>query len=266
MYNIFIYVGKVNGMKTLIENININYQVFGEGKDVLVLHGWGAEIATIMPVANALSAKFKVWLLDLPGFGESDLPGEDWDVYSYADFVKKFADSMGITNPILIGHSFGGRLSIILAGKKIMNSPKIILVDSAGIKPKRGFDYYAKVYSYKAMKRVAALVGKMSKELEEKIKSKFGSSDYKNASPVMRKVFVRVVNEDLTYLLKDIDCPTLLFWGENDDATPLSDAKKMEKLIPDAGIVTVPGGGHYSYLDNFPMFSAVANKFLEKDA
>lgn len=116
------------------------------------------------------------------------------------------------------------------------------------------------------MKRAAALVGKMSKELEEKIKSKFGSSDYKNASPILRKVFVRVVNEDLTYLLKDIDCPTLLFWGENDDATPLSDAKKMEKIIPDAGIVTVPGGGHYSYLDNFPMFSAVVNKFLEKDA
>ena len=252
-------------MKKLIENININYEVYGEGKDVLVLHGWGAEIRAIKPIADALSAKFRVWILDLPGHGESDLPPENWDVYSYADFVKKTADELGIKNPILIGHSFGGRLSIILAAKKLLNPPKIILVDSAGIKPDRGIDYYFRVYTYKLAKRVAACAGKLSKSLEDRIKSKFGSSDYKNAAKALRSVFVRVVNEDLTYLLKDINCPTLLFWGENDDATPLSDAKKMEQLIPDAGIVTVPGGGHFSYLDNFPMFNAVANKFLEKD-
>ena len=252
-------------MKKLIENININYEVYGEGKDVLVLHGWGAEIRAIKPIADALSGKFRVWLLDLPGHGESELPPENWDVYAYADFVKKATEELGIINPILIGHSFGGRLSIILAAKKLLNPPKMILVDSAGIKPRRGADYYFKVYTYKIMKRVAALTGKFSKSLEDKIKSKFGSSDYKNAAPALRAVFVRVVNEDLTYLLKDIACPTLLFWGENDDATPLSDAKKMEQLIPDAGIVTVPGGGHFSYLDNFPMFNAVANKFLEKD-
>ncbi|MBR6523329.1 MAG: alpha/beta hydrolase [Clostridia bacterium] len=252
-------------MKILVNNININYEVFGEGKDVLVLHGWGADIRAIKPVADALSGSFKVWLLDLPGFGQSDLPPEDWDVYAYADFVKRFADTLEIVNPILIGHSFGGRLSIILSAKKIMTPPKIILVDSAGIKPRHGLDYYCKVYTYKIMKRVAAFIGKLSKPLEEKIKGKFGSSDYKNANPIMRKVMVRVVNEDLTYLLKDIACPTLLFWGEKDDATPLSDAKKMEKLIPDAGVVTVPGGGHYSYIDNFPLFNAVSNKFLEKD-
>lgn len=252
-------------MKILVDNININYEILGEGKDILVLHGWGADIRAIKPIADALSGKFKVWLLDLPGFGQSDMPPENWDVYSYADFVKKFADTMEIVNPILIGHSFGGRLSIILAAKKLMIPPKIILVDSAGIKPKRGVDYYCKVYTYKMMKRIAALMGKLSKPFEEKIKSKFGSSDYKNANPIMRAVMVRVVNEDLTYLLKDIACPTLLFWGEKDDATPLSDAKKMEKLIPDAGIVTVSGGGHYSYIDNLPLFSAVSNKFLEKD-
>ena len=252
-------------MKISVDNLSINYEVHGEGKDVLVLHGWGAEIKTVRPIADALSGKFKVWLLDLPGFGESDLPEDDWDVYSYARFVKKFADIVGIVNPILIGHSFGGRLSIILSAKKIMTPPKIILVDSAGIKPRRGIDYYIKVYSYKIMKKLASLFGKISKNLEEKLKSKFGSSDYKSAPPVLRNVFVRVVNEDLTYLLKDISCPTLLFWGEKDDATPLTDAKKMEKLIPDAGIVVVTGAGHYSYLDNFPMFNAVANKFLEKD-
>ena len=150
-------------MKILIDNININYEVHGEGKDVLVLHGWGAEIGAIRPIANTLSGNFRVWLVDLPGFGESDLPPESWDVYSYADFVKKLADALEITDPILIGHSFGGRLSIILAAKKLLNPPKIILVDSAGIKPKRGADYYFKVYTYKLMKRIAALTGKIKR-------------------------------------------------------------------------------------------------------
>ncbi len=252
-------------MNIVIDKLNINYETYGDGKDVLVLHGWGANIAAIKPIADALSQNFRVWLLDLPGFGGSDTPSADWDVYSYARFVKEFADAMGITSPILIGHSFGGRLSIILAAKKMLSCPKIILVDSAGIKPKRGANYYIKVYTYKAAKKVAKLAGAFSKTLENRIKQSFGSADYKNANPTMRNIMVKVVNEDLTYLLKDISCPTLLIWGEKDDATPLSDAKKMEQLIPDAGIVSFPNAGHFSYLDNFPQFSLVVNKFLEKD-
>ena len=150
-----------------IDGISVNYEVFGEGKDLLVLHGWGADIGAVMPMVNAWKDRFKVWVPDLPGFGKSGLPGENWDVYSYADFAEKFMMKVGIENPILAGHSFGGRLCIILAAKKMTNPEKMILVDSAGVKPKHGISYKIKVYSYKLAKKTANIIGKFSKETEE---------------------------------------------------------------------------------------------------
>lgn len=248
-----------------IDGTDINYEVSGEGADVLVLHGWGANIPAVLPIVNSLMGKMRVWAIDFPGFGKSALPPENWDVYSYADLVKKFVDKMEIKTPVLIGHSFGGRVCIILAGKKMLDINKIVLVDAAGIKPKHGMGYYFKVYSYKVAKKVASFIGRFSKETEENIKSLFGSSDYKNANPVMRNIMVRVVNEDLQYLLPQIDKPTLLIYGSQDDATPVSDAKIMEKLIPDSGLVVLEGAGHFSYIDKNAQFGAVVRKFLEND-
>jgi pimeloyl-ACP methyl ester carboxylesterase len=99
----------------------------------------------------------------------------------------------------------------------------------------------------------------------EKRRAKAGSSDYNNASPRMRAILSKVVNEDLCHLMPKISAPTLLFWGENDTATPLSDAKRMEKLIPDAGLVTVAGAGHYAFLENTPLFLRVVESFLSKE-
>lgn len=246
-----------------IDGINVNYETYGEGRDLLILHGWGANIGAVMPMINAWKDKFKVWALDLPGFGKSDMPREDWNVYSYADFVKKFVDKTGIETPILVGHSFGGRLCIILAAKKMITPEKIILVDSAGVKPKHGLDYKIKVYSYKLAKKAASVIGIFSKETEEKIKSAFGSADYKNANPIMRNVMVRVVNEDLTYLFDKVEPPALLIWGEKDDATPVSDARIMEEKMHDAGLVVLKNAGHFSYIDKPGEFAVITKNFLE---
>jgi pimeloyl-ACP methyl ester carboxylesterase len=142
---------------------------------------------------------------------------------------------------------------------------KVILVDAAGIKPKRSLKYYAKVYSFKVGKKFWQLVlekEKAQKRIDE-MRAKRGSSDYAGASPMMRAILSKVVNEDLTDRLPLITAPSLLIWGENDTATPLADAKKMVKLIPDAGLVSFPGCGHYSFLDNPVQFRAVLSSFLK---
>ena len=94
------------------------------------------------------------------------------------------------------------------------------------------------------------------------MRARRGSSDYAQSSPKMRAVMSKVVNEDLTHLLKDIKAPSLLIWGENDTATPMRDARLMEKLIPGGALVSFPGCGHYSFLDNPGQFAAVLNSFL----
>ena len=247
-----------------IDGLNINYTESGDSQKppVLILHGWGCNCTTVKSIASCIDDSFHVFCLDLPGHGKSDEPQEVWSTHDFANLVKKFAGTLSLTSPILIGHSFGGRTSIAFASENPV--AKMVLVDSAGITPKRSLKYYYKVYSYKTLKKLAlGLLGeKKSREMLEKIVKKKGSADYQAASPKMRAVMSKCVNEDLRKLLPKIAAPTLLIWGENDTATPLSDAQLMEKLIPDAGLVKFAQCGHYSFLDNPFAFKTVLRQFL----
>lgn len=243
-------------------NTELNYLVEGEGRDIILLHGWGQNIAMMQPLADYLKQWFRVWILDFPGFGASPEPPFAWDIYDYTTMLADFILRKGIKNPTLIGHSFGGRVSIIYAAKH-EDVHKLILLDSAGIKPKRALDYYLKVYTYKASKVILSLPG--FDKLKQKFLRNAGSHDYQNASQKMREIMVKVVNEDLTYLLSKIKAPTLLVWGEQDEATPLSDAYIMEKEIPNAGLVVFPQAGHYAYLECLEQLKRVLHSFFSKD-
>ena len=212
-----------------------------------------------------MEERFRVINVDFAGFGQSEEPTDVWGVEEYTRSLEAIAKAEGIENPILVGHSFGGRVSIVFASRN--KTCKIILTDAAGVKPKRSLTYYRKVYTYKLLKRLAPIfLGKeRAQELINQRRAKAGSSDYNNASPRMRAILSKVVNEDLCHLMPKISAPTLLFWGENDTATPLADAKRMEKLIPDAGLVTVAGAGHYAFLENTPLFLRVVESFLSKE-
>lgn len=254
-------------MKINIDGLELNYIVEGSGNDVIILHGWGANINTIMPIFNILKDKFKVHAIDLPGFGDSMEPDNPIDSFKYADMVKSYMNEMRIEKVILIGHSFGGKLSIILGHKYPTLVERIVLVNSAGLIPKRGAKYYIKVYSFKTLKFIYKNIFFWLKDEKkmDKFYKKFGSTDYKDSSGVMRKILVTVVNENLLPLLREIQAPTLLIWGNEDMDTPLYMGKIMEKEIKDSGLVVLEGTGHYSYLDDYQRFSVILRSFLEYD-
>lgn len=244
--------------------LKINYETLGEGKVVLILHGWGASITSVKPIINKLSDRFKVIAIDLPGFGESELPHEVWGTKEYAKLVEEFMNKLSIENPIVIGHSFGGRVLIYLTGMMKVGVEKIILIDSAGIKKKKSLKNYIKIYTFKFIKVIVNLVFSKSRaeKVIEKARKKFGSADYKNSSGLLRQIMVRVINEDLRCYLPQIKASTLLIWGENDHDTPISDGKTMEKMIPDAGLVTLKNAGHFSYLDRPYEFNLILEYYL----
>lgn len=247
-----------------IQDININYIVEGEGSPILILHGWGASIDTVRPIINILNNRYKVYALDLPGFGSSSEPKEAIDSFQYAEIVREFLKEMNIEKATFIGHSFGGKLSIILSSKYPDLFDKLVLIDSAGLIPKRGLKYYTKVYSFKTLKFIYRKMFfwiKNEKRMENFYK-KFGSDDYRDSSGVMRQILVKVVNENLRPLLKDIKASTLIIWGDQDDATPVYMAHIMESEIKDSGLVVFEGAGHYAYLDQYNRFTAVINAFL----
>ena len=143
---------KEENLQVKINNWNINYEVQGKGNPVILLHGWLATLETMRPLANNLSQNFKVYLVDVVGFGKSDLPEHPLCSNDFGDFLKEFVEKLKIENPILIGHSNGGRIIINAVGRGIVSPKKVVLIDSAGIKPKRSIGYYLKVAFYKTGK------------------------------------------------------------------------------------------------------------------
>ena len=261
--NAIIYISNFStGVKKVyinIDGINIFYKKEGQGKKVLFLHGWGGNSNSFLPVFNALSKEFEVYAIDFPGFGRSDFPDGDWDVTRYMEITYKFLEKLGLEKVSIIAHSFGGRVAIMLAALHPEVVDKLVLVNSAGLIPKRGWKYYYRVYRFKLIKSLLLLLGK--KDAVEKLYERYGSKDYKEAGR-LRGTFVKVINQDLRGYLKKIKAPTLLIWGDKDRETPIEFAKIMEKEIPDAGLVVFENAGHFSYLERLNDFIIIVSYFL----
>ncbi|MBJ2183266.1 MAG: alpha/beta hydrolase [Muribaculaceae bacterium] len=246
-----------------IDGVRVHYRKSGAGRPLILMHGWGCNMDTVASVERVAAETHCVYNIDFPGFGQSDEPGDVWGVEKYTALVEELAKRLGIERPVLVGHSFGGRVGVLMASRTPVD--KLILVDAAGVKPRRSVRYYAKVYSFKLMKALCRMCMSREKAAStiEKWRRRKASADYASASPRMRAILSRVVNEDLRSVMPGISAPTLLVWGENDTATPMRDARIMERLIPGAGLVSFPGCGHYSFLDNPVQFAAVLRSFLK---
>lgn len=247
-----------------IDGVKLHYRDSGEEnlRPVIIMHGWGCTLDTVKSVEDIFHGKMRTINVDLPGHGKSSEPPSVWGIEEFTSLMEKLIAMLKLQRPSLIGHSFGGRIAILLSSRNDID--KVLLVDAAGVKPKRGFNYYRKVYSFKAMKHLVNLIfgKKKGGEILDKIRARKGSADYRNSSPRMRAIMSKCVNEDLKHVMPSIKSPTLLIWGEDDTATPLSDAETMKRLIPDAGLVSFPGCGHYSFLDNPFGFRAAVSSFF----
>ncbi len=253
-------------MQIEVDDYNISYRITGSGdKTVVMLQGWGTEFGIYDSVADAINDKYTFVQFDFPGFGASDEPREPWDVDAYADFFLHFMQALNIEKASLIGHSYGGRVIIKLASRDIpFEIENIVLVDSAGIVPQKTLSQRFRIRSYKILKKIfdVKAVYTLFPELVEDWKSRQGSADYQNASPVMRRCLVLAVNEDLRHLLPNIRQDTLLIWGRDDTATPLSDAKLMESMLPNCGLVVLDSCGHYSFLEQPVLFRSILRSYF----
>ncbi len=245
-------------MEMIIKNTSVNYVFYdNKSKESLVfLHGWGQNIEMMMGLAKPFIKKYNVLILDLPGFGNSSEPDDVWSIYDYAEMLDLILKKLKIKNPILIGHSFGGKISLCYAIK--YNPKKIVLLASPYKKKIKKETFKVKVYKF--IKKIPGL-----NKLENFVKKHVGSTDYKNASEKMRKILVNHVNLDLTSELSKIKCPTLLIWGTNDEAVPIEDGQELEKLINNAGLVVYEGCTHYAYLERLDQTIRVLNSFIGSD-
>ncbi len=239
-------------MKINVKNLSINYIQYGEGNDIVLLHGWGQNIEMMRPIGDNFQDRFRITILDFPGFGESEEPKEAWTIEDYELMLEEFLKKVNVKKPIVIGHSFGGRVAIRYSARNPIS--KLVLFGSPCIRIQEELSLGVKML--KKLKTLPGLNG-----LGEYMKKFIGSRDYKAASPIMRQTLVNVVNEDLSKFAREIEEPTLLIWGTNDTEAPLNEAKELEKIMLDAALITLPGT-HYAYLENLPRVVTILDNFF----
>lgn len=236
-----------------INNQTIYYEKYGKNiKTILIFPGWGETRKTFTYLINNLKENFTIYILDYPGFGNSKIPNKTLTIYDYSKLINEFIQTENITNPIIIAHSFGGRITSLLISKYKLKVHKLILIDVAGIKTKKNIKIFLKEKIYKTLKRIIKLFPKnKQKTLKQNLINIFASNDYKNLPPTMHETFKNIINEDLSDHYKNITQETLILWGEKDKDTPLKNAYKFKKLISNSELIIFKNASHYPYL-NYP--------------
>ncbi len=259
-------------MKAEIAGTVIHYELSGQGsRRAVMLHGWGCSAELMNAAAGALAGGMTVLNLDFPGFGESGRPPEPWGVPEYAEALRALLEKLDFLPCSAVAHSFGGRVALYLASEHPEMFEKLVITGGAGLrKPstpegeKRAAAFKKKKAAAEKLKRIGFLAP-LAEKLEAKLRQRYGSRDYNALDDEMRKTFVKVISLDLADRLPAVRCPTLLVWGDRDTETPLWMGQKMEREIPDAGLVVFEGGSHFAYLEQGARFSAVIRRFLMEE-
>lgn len=247
------------------EDINLSYKKYGDGKEIIViLPGWGETRNTFLEMINILMIDYTVYIIDYPGFGDTPFPNHDLTMDDYTEMIIKFLNDLNITKPNIIAHSFGGRISILLASKYNIPIKNLILIDSAGIIPKMTLKKKFRLNLYKTLQSLANYLPKKIKyKFKTYLFNKFSSSDYQSLDENMRQTFKNIVNLDLTKYLSSINTNTLILWGEKDIDTPLKDGKLIHKKITNSELIIFPNCTHYCYLENTYVIIKIILCFLE---
>lgn len=251
-------------MEVTINGVKTNYKVFGEGKPFLILHGWGSNSERWLAVAEAISkgslgaGPFKVIVPDLPGFGESDTLSAPWNTNKYINWIEGFVAELKLGDFYLLGHSFGGALACKLSINHPQQVTKLFLVSAAFVRKRT------------VKKQVLGRASKIAKffsflpfyPLAKKAFYKYivGSYDYSEAEDVMKKTFMNVVADDLSQFVAFIKVPTVIIWGDKDEATLVEDAYFLNKKIKHSKLVVLNGAGHNLHTKNTEV---LAQKVLE---
>lgn len=247
-------------------DITIYYEKYGyKNKTILILPGWGNTRQTFNNIINYFKTDYTIYILDYPGFGNSPYPNKELTIYDYTNIIRDFMDTFNIINPIIIAHSFGGRLTTLLSGYYKEQIDKLILIDIASIKPKKTIKKFIKEKTYKLLKQTIKILPKLKQEkYKQKLLQLFGSTDYINLPPNMHKTFKNIVNKDLKEYLNYIDQETLIIWGKEDKDTPIKDAYKINKSIKNSALIIYPKAKHFSYLEEPFLTNKIIDAFINE--
>lgn len=215
------------------------------------MHGYLSSSASFYKQLDFFSKDFNVYAPDLTGFGKNKFMPYPYSLDDYVKELKEFVQNRGIVNPSVIAHSFGGRVAIKLASEQPNFFNKMVLVGSAGLKPKTTPKKIIKKCTFNILKVFIK---------KEKLTA-FYSKDYNALNAVMKESFKLIVSEHLEEVLDAITTKTLIVYGKNDKETPPYMAKRFNKGIKNSKILAL-NGGHFCFIDSPHKFNMEVKEFL----
>ncbi len=224
----------------------------GSGEDLLMLHGYLSQKESFYFQIKSLSAHYRVTAFDFIGMGQSSGLDQPWSVSDYTAHTLEVMDALGIKKCRLLAHSFGGRVALKILAEHKERVDRALLTGCAGVMPRRGLKYAIRVKMYRAVRKVAPRFAERN----------FGSSEYRQLSPIMRESFKKIVGEDLTPLLPKIETPVLYVFGDRDTATPPYMAERLKEGTRGSGLVYMKGCSHFCFCEKPEQFNAIAREFF----
>lgn len=258
-----------NGIETEIADVPLNVVEIGKAGDpLIVMHGWGQTLESMRLLGDLLGKFYHVYLVDLPGFGQSPKPPTDWDTVQYANRIQKYIEEKHLSPAHVLGHSFGGRVAIRLASHHPEACRTMILINAGGLrrtlKGKRKLRAMLITWLNKFCKSSDKVFN--TRLFDEWFVPRFASLDYKNAG-ALRNILVKAVNEDVSSDAAKIEAPSLMLWGELDEETPAEIGQRLHELVPNSKLVVMPSKDHFPFLDEGAhLCASYIVKFLDSAA
>lgn len=253
------YLGH-HGNLCSISNVSMN------SPKLVILHGWGGSKLSWKLFVKKANEFFDTEVIELPCFGDEPCPQEVWGVEEYADFVKvKVKSIKGKEKIILLGHSFGGQIATYLAANNSELIDKLILSGAAVYRPKKSIKRLIFGMLAKSGKILTSLPGlKRFQPLAKKVLYKTAQSpDYGKTDGIKKEIYKKVIRQDVSHLLPNIQTPTLVIWGDRDSYVPLTYGRKITKELPNAQLEIIKGGTHGLHIKETKKMINIIKKFIE---
>jgi len=249
-------------MQLIIDKLLVNYQVLGEGKVIVLIHGWGDDLNNFSKMQSNLSRSYKVISLDLPGFGKSSAPISGWSLDDFAGFIKDFITKLDLEVYAFVGHSNGGAILINGLANKTIHAKKLVLIASSGI---RATDQLKK----KAV-LVGAKIGKLPLKLfptsyQLRLRNKLYRVLKSDAAvnPEMIQTFKKIVGQDVSKDASKLELPTLIIYGKEDKVTPLEYGQIYHQLIKHSKLEIIDDAGHFVHLQKADEVEKIIEDYLK---
>lgn len=255
----------------------IAYDAFGDGPDVVLVHGTPVSSLIWHGVVKRLRHKYRFHLIDLPGYGASEkFDGQEVRLRSFARLLAEWLTDRGLADPVLVGHDFGGATVMGAYLKEQATAKAICVSDGVVLSPwgtpfsrhvKEHEETFASVpeYIHHAVLE-AHLRTAVSRTLDQSVLD--GLTAPWLGEEGQRAYYRQVGQYDYAYtqeletLYPTVTVPTIVFWGEEDRWVDISEGKRFVQLLPDAPLQTLPDAGHFVMLDAPGLFARYLDEWL----